>query len=131
VIAEYNSVFGARQAITVPYDPAFHRTKAHYSNLYWGASLPALARLARNKGYTFVGSNLAGNNAYFVHENYVGRGGVVALTPEQGYVESRFRESRDERGRLTYLDGAARRLMIAGMPVYDVERGAVVALGAE
>jgi hypothetical protein len=131
VIAEYNSVFGARQAITVPYDPAFHRTKAHYSNLYWGASLPALASLARAKGYAFVGSNLAGNNAYFVQESYIGRGGVVALTPEQGYVESRFRESRDERGRLTYLGGAARRRMIAGMPVYDVERDAVVALGAE
>ena len=131
VIVEYNSVFGARQAITVPYDPAFNRTKAHYSNLYWGASLPALASLGRSKGYAFVGSNLAGNNAYFVHESYIDRGGIVALTPEQSYVESRFRESRDERGRLTYLGGAARRKMIAGMPVYDVEQDAVVALGAE
>ena len=131
VIAEYNSVFGAREAVTVPYDPAFNRTKAHYSNLYWGASLSALASLGRSKGYAFVGSNLAGNNAYFVHESYLGRGGVVALPPEQGYVESRFRESRDERGELTYLGGAARRQMIAGMPVYDVERNAVVALGTE
>jgi hypothetical protein len=131
VIAEYNSVFGARQAITVPYDPAFNRTKAHYSNLYWGASLSALASLARSKGYAFVGSNLAGNNAYFVHESYVGRGGIVALSPEQGYVESRFRESRDEQGRLTYLGGAARRQTIAGMPVYDIERDAVVALDTE
>src|ERR1700733_14465610 len=131
VIAEYNSVFGAGQSITVPYDPAFNRTKAHYSNLYWGASLSALASLARSKDYAFVGSNLAGNNAYFVHESYLGRGGVVALAPEQGYVESRFRESRDERGELTYLGGAARRRMIAGMPVYDVGRNAVVALRAE
>lgn len=131
VIAEYNSVFGGRQAITVPYDPAFHRTRAHYSNLYWGASLPALEDLARAKGYAFVGSNLAGNNAYFVHNSYIGRGGVTAVTLEQGYVESHFRESRDERGRLTYLGGAARRQMIAGMPVYDVERDAVIALSPE
>ena len=131
VIVEYNSVFGARQAITVPYDPAFNRTKAHYSNLYWGASLPALESLAKRKGYAFVGSNLAGNNAYFVREGYIGRGGIVAITAEQGYVESRFRESRDEQGRLTYVGGAARRRMIAGMPVYDVEQDAVVALGAE
>lgn len=131
VIVEYNSVFGARQAITVPYDPAFNRTKAHYSNLYWGASLPALADLARRKGYAFVGSNIAGNNAYFVHESYVGRGGIAALIPEQGYVESRFRESRDQRNRLTYLGGVARRQMIAGMPVYDIERDAVIALSAE
>jgi len=111
VIAEYNSVFGARQAITVPYDPAFNRTRSHYSNLYWGASLPALASLGRSKGYALVGSNLAGNNAYFVHESYLGRGGVVALTAGQSYVESRFRESRDQRGQLTYLGGAARRQM--------------------
>lgn len=131
VIAEYNSVFGARQAITVPYDPAFNRTKAHYSNLYWGASLSALASVGRSKGYAFVGSNFAGNNAYFVHESYIGRGGIVAITPEQGYVESRFRESRDKQGGLTYVGGAARRRLIAGMPVYDVEQGAVVALAAE
>jgi hypothetical protein len=131
VIAEYNSVFGARQAVTVPYDPAFNRTKAHYSNLYWGASLSALVSLARSKGYAFVGSNLAGNNAYFVHESYLGRGDIVALTPELGFVESRFRESRDERGRLTYLGGPVRLQMIAGMPVYDIERDAIVALGAE
>ncbi|HLG83160.1 MAG TPA: hypothetical protein VKY22_19260 [Bradyrhizobium sp.] len=131
VIAEYNSVFGATDAVTVPYDPAFHRTKAHFSNLYWGASLPALVRLGQSKGYAFVGSNLAGNNAYFVAERYIGRGGIVAMTAQQGYVESRFRESRDERGQLTYVGGAARRRMIAGMPVYDVERDAVVALSAE
>lgn len=131
VIAEYNSVFGGHRAITVPYDPAFNRTKSHYSNLYWGASLSALASLARSKGYAFVGSNVAGNNAYFVHESYVGKGGIVALTPEQGYVESRFRESRGEQGELTYLRGAARRQMIAQMSVYDIERDAVVPLGAD
>jgi len=115
VIAEYNSVFGARRAITVPYDPAFNRTKAHYSNLYWGASLAALAYVGRAKGYAFVGSNLAGNNAYFVREDYLGRGGIVAIGPEQGYVESRFRESRNQQGHLTYLGGAARRRTIAEM----------------
>ncbi len=131
VIVEYNSVFGARQAVTVPYDPSFNRTKAHYSNLYWGASLPALASLARTKGYAFIGSNQAGNNAYFVHENYIGRGGIAAITPEEGYVESRFRESRDKRGRLTYLGGAARWQTIAEMPVYDTERDKIVPLGTE
>src|SRR5581483_9155361 len=131
VIVEYNSVLGGWQAVTVPYDPSFNRTKAHYSNLYWGASLPALASLARTKGYAFVGSNQAGNNAYFVHDNYIGRGGIAAITPEKGYVESRFRESRDEGGRLTYLGGAARRRMIAGMPIYDIERDAVMALSSE
>ena len=87
VIAEYNSVFGSRQPITVPYDPAFNRTKAHYSNLYWGRVTAGARKPARGKGYVFVGSNQAGNNAYFVHESYIGRGGIVAITPEQGYVD--------------------------------------------
>jgi len=67
-IVEYNSVFGDKHAITIPYDRAFNRTKAHYSNLYWGASLRALCILAEQKGYVFVGSNSSGNNAYFVKQ---------------------------------------------------------------
>jgi hypothetical protein len=130
VIAEYNSVFGARRAIAVPYDPKFHRTAAHYSNLYWGASLPALVLLAQRKGYAFVGCNLAGNNAYFVRSSHIGAGGVEAISVEEGYVESRFRESRDRQGRLTYLGGKARLEAIAEMPIYDIERGLTVPLGA-
>lgn len=130
VIAEYNSVFGARRALTVPYDPKFNRTAAHYSNLYWGASLAAFVLLAERKGYAFVGSNLAGNNAYFVRASHLGAAGVDAVTAEQGYVESRFRESRDRQGRLTYLGGSARLQAIAEMPVYDIDHGAIVPLGA-
>ena len=66
VITEYNSIFGKSQAVTVPYDPEFYRTKAHHSNLYWGASLKAFVMLANKKGYVFVGCNHNGNNAYFV-----------------------------------------------------------------
>ena len=35
VIVEYNSVFGKEHSITItiPYNPGFYRTKAHYSNL--------------------------------------------------------------------------------------------------
>ena len=130
VVAKYNSVFGARRALTVPYDPKFSRTAAHYSNLYWGASLAALALLAQRKGYAFVGSNLAGNNAYFVRTSHIGAGGVDAIAAEVGYVESRFRESRDRQGRLTYLGGATRLKAIAEMPVYDIERGTIVPLGS-
>jgi len=72
VIVEYNSVFGSEHAITIPYDPTFQRTKGHFSNLYWVASLKALALLARQKGYTCVGCNSNGNNAYFVRDDRLG-----------------------------------------------------------
>jgi hypothetical protein len=127
VVVEYNSVFGARHAVTIPYDPAFDRTRAHPSNLYWGASLAALCDLATSKGYRFVGSNTAGNNAFFVRNDCAGR--LRSLEAGEGYVESRFRESRDDSGRLTFLAGSDRLRAIARLPVYDVRRDARIALG--
>src|SRR5437868_3239257 len=63
-ITEYNSIFGPELAVTIPYDPKFARHRAHYSGQFWGASLPALTQLADRKGYSLVGCNSAGNNAY-------------------------------------------------------------------
>ena len=120
IVAEYNSTFGARRALTIPYDPAFNRFHAHSSGLYFGASLPALCHLADRKGYRFVGSNSAGINAFFVREDVVGT--LPQLRPEDGWVESVVRESRDHTGRLTYVDSHVDRLaLIADLPIYDVE----------
>lgn len=118
VIAEYNSVFGPDLAVTIPYQPDFNRTRAHHSNLFWGASLSALCHLASQKGYAFVGSNSAGNNAFFVREDCAAR--LRPLSAAEGYVRSRFRESRNAAGDLTYLSDAARLAEIAGMTVHDV-----------
>ncbi len=120
VTVEYNSVFGAEHAITIPYDPAFNRTSAHSSNLYWGASLKALCVLAEKKGYSFVGCNSAGNNAHFVRKDKTGK--IPVINVEQGYVESKFRESRGKDGNLTYLYGTQRLEAIKEMNVVDVER---------
>lgn len=126
VVAEYNSVFGCRHAVTVPYDPAFRRNVAHHSNLYWGCSIKALERLANGKGYALVGSNSAGNNAYFVRRDRLGL--LRELTAEEAYVESRFRESRGRDDRLTHLSGRARLEAIRDLPVHDVERNMVTPL---
>lgn len=119
VIVEYNSVFGAERPIAIPYDPTFNRTRAHTSNLYWGTSLAALHHLAQRKGYAFVGCNSAGNNAYFVRRDQL-RGGVSEVSLAEGYVASRYRESRDPQGKLTYLRDSARLDAIRGMPVINV-----------
>lgn len=117
VIVEYNSVFGCDRAITIPYSPDFVRTNHHTSNLYAGCSLLALCDLAEEKGYYFIGSNSAGNNAYFVRKEFVGD--LKVLSAQEGYVESRFRESRDEKGRLTFLRGTQRLEAIKGMKVFN------------
>ncbi len=120
VIMEYNSVFGASRPITVPYDPKFVRTEKHFSNLYFGASLSCLATLATRKGYTFIGSNSAGNNAYFVRNDCMILG-LPSVTVEDEFVNSQFRESRNEKGQLTYIEGQDRYDAIKGLPVWNVE----------
>lgn len=124
VVAEYNSTFGAQYAVTIPYDATFQRNRAHYSNLYWGASLKAFCLLAERKGYAFVGSNSAGNNAYFVRLDKLAN--IRPLDVEQGYVAARFRESRNAEGDLTYLGRGARLQEISDMKVFDIEHAAMV-----
>ena len=119
VICEFNSVFGVKRAVTVPYDPEFFRTTAHHSNLYFGASLPALHRLAERKGYVFVGCTRAGNDAFFVRRDVAQN--VRALTAEEGYVLSKARESRDAAGHYNFVSGADRLPLIAHLEVFDVD----------
>ena len=124
VIVEYNSLFGKDRSITIPYDKNYDRSKAHHSNLYFGVSLRALEALADSKGYDFIGCNSAGNNAYFVKRSKLNES-VVKKTLEEGYVLSKFRESRDRSGNLNYLTGAKRLEAIAGMEVYNTLNGQI------
>ncbi len=116
-VIEYNSLFGPERSITIPYDPNFSRFDAHHSGLYAGASLPALCDLAAAKGYAFVGSNSAGNNAYFVHRSCLGE--LRELSVAEGYVQSKFREHRNEQGQLTYQSGMNAIEQIRGLPVFN------------
>ena len=117
VIVEYNSLFGKERAISVPYNKSFTRTEAHYSNLYYGSSLLSLCDLATEKGFSFVGCNQAGNNAYFVKNNKLN--GLKALTCEEGYVKSKFKEGRNEDGRLTFMSFEKRERVIQGLEAYN------------
>lgn len=117
VIVEYNSVFGKDNAWTIPYKADFYRTDAHHSNLYFGSSLLSLCDLATEKGYTFVGSNSNGNNAYFIRNDKVK--GLKPLDINEGYVLSQFRESRDKNGDLNYISGDHRLKEISGMEVFN------------
>ena len=122
VVCEYNSVFGPDATVTIPYDPGFQRAKAHYSHLYFGASLPALCALAERKGYDFVGSNSMGTNAFFVRRDVAY--GLPKLTAAQGHVKSTQRmDSRDVRGNLTRIGGDERFNLVKDLPVVDVVTG--------
>ncbi|OBQ09594.1 MAG: NADH dehydrogenase [Anabaena sp. LE011-02] len=120
VVSEYNFRFGANKAVTVPYDESFVRSKAHYSNIYYGASLKALCILADRKGYAFVGCNSAGNNAFFVRKD-LKPDAINEITVEEGYVRGQFRESRDEKGNLLYLSLEEEQKILNSLPLVEIE----------
>lgn len=128
VVVEYNSVYGPSAAVTVPYDPAFMRSKAHHSNLYWGASLGAFDHLLDSRGYALVGVNSAGSNAFFVRRDLLNER-VRAVTVAECFRESSFRETRDEQGRLRFLSARDARDVIAHLPLLDVRSGAPLRVG--
>jgi len=117
VIMEYNSLFGYERPITIQYQSDFQRGVVHHSNLFYGSSLRSLCDLAEEKGYGFVGCNMAGNNAYYVKKEKLN--GLKALSCEEGYVKAKFREGRDENGLLTYMDFEDREKVIRGLEVYN------------
>mgnify|MGYP000935022603 CR=1 FL=1 len=117
VIIEYNSLFGDNKHWTIPYDPSFYRTNAHPSNLYYGASISALCQLADEKGYTFIGCNSNGNNAYFIRNDKLKD--LKALSPQEGYVYSKFKEARNSDGSLSYVRAEDRYNVIRNLPVYN------------
>lgn len=119
LIMEYNSIFGPKANVTIPYKEDFYRTKAHFSNLYWGASIAALTKLANEKGYDLIGSNSFGNNIFFVRKDCNNIG--LSLTPQEAYVKSKYKEARNELGQLTYINTHKEGLeLIKDCPVLDL-----------
>lgn len=126
VIMEYNSVFGNKESISTPYADDFYVSAAHYSNLYFGGSLKAMCHLATQKGYSFVGSNSAGNNAYFVRNDKMGP--LKALSAEEGYVRCRFRQNRKPDGSLGLIPDTEAIFQAGELPVVQVATGQTLPL---
>jgi hypothetical protein len=110
-VVEYNASFGPRQAVTIPYDPAFDYTTASPHRLYHGASLAALAKLAAEKGMALVGCDSQGVNAFFVDRSRLS-GPLRELSAEEAWRPMpkrarRFSQTEQER-------------ILAGYPVVSV-----------
>jgi hypothetical protein len=121
IVAEYNGLWGSERALTVPYDASFVRNRAHHSNLYYGASLPALVELCAQKGYDFVGSNSVGSNAFFIRRDR--RGGIPVARVEDEYSFRSFREGRDEKGQLSFANKTGQLEAVSNLPLLDIRTG--------
>jgi hypothetical protein len=124
IVCEYNSLWGFEDAVSTPYDADFLRKNKHYSNLYYGASIKALNDLAVSKGYSLVAGNSAGNNVFFVRNDLLGT--IQPLDIKQAWVQSKFKESRDQQGVLTHLSFEKRRALLADMPLTNVNTGQLI-----
>lgn len=119
LICEYNALFGSDRAISIPYDSSFYRTKAHYSNLYFGASLSALTYIANKKGYALIGCNKNGTNAFFVRRDLL-NGMIQEKSIKEAFCEDYCRQSRDLNFNLSLVGGEDRIKMLKGLKVINV-----------
>jgi hypothetical protein len=125
MVVEYNSLLSRTQPVSVPRNDAFDRTQAHFSWLYFGASLPAFISLFARRGFTLVGVNRVGNNAFFVPDDRLDEIPLPRVRAEDlhRFTDWRARESRDERGRLSFVSGAGRIKLIGALPLVNTETG--------
>lgn len=128
IVVEYNGIFGTEYPLTVPYDPAFQRTNAHFSNLYYGANLPAFDWLLKQREYSLVGVNSVGSNAFFVRNDLLNER-VKAVAIGSCYRNSTFREGRNKYGKLSFLADSNRGKLIAHMPLLNVLTGKTITVG--
>ena len=127
VVSEYCAHFGDLHAVSVPYKEDFTRHAGHYSGQYFGASLKALTSLADRKGYTFLGTNASGINAFFVRNDLLAR--LEGKKPPVRAFPMRASDTRNEQGALTFIHGPAKADLIKHLPVVDVETGQQKTLG--
>jgi len=88
VIVEFNGTWRPPTAVVQPY-------RADYmwngQDNYFGASLKAYEKLGAQKGYSLVGVNYGGGNAFFVRNDLVSEEKFLApFTAEQHYEPPRF-----------------------------------------
>jgi hypothetical protein len=67
VVIEYNVIFRPDTEFIRTYDP----NAVWDGSSYYGASLKSLEKLGRAKGYSLVGCNFGGTNAFFVRDDLV------------------------------------------------------------
>lgn len=86
VCIEYNGLFPPGISLVQQYNP----THVWCGSCYFGASLTAMTRLAQRLGYTLVGTNIVGTNAFFVRDDLVNDHFCTPATPEALYNPPRY-----------------------------------------
>ena len=83
IMIEYNATFRPPAAVVQEYSP----TPFWHGANFYGASLSAFEALGRQKGYSLVGCNYVGTNAFFVRDDLLGETFSKPYTAEHHYRE--------------------------------------------
>ncbi|MEX2262599.1 MAG: hypothetical protein WD696_11645 [Bryobacteraceae bacterium] len=86
VVIEYNAIYPPGISWVVNYEPR----SSWDGTSHFGASLTALEALGREKGYSLVGCNLTGSDAFFVRNDLVGSRFAPPFTAENHYQPPRY-----------------------------------------
>jgi hypothetical protein len=86
IIIEYNGKFPPPINVAQRYDPQYRWDGSDYS----GSSLVAITKVADRKGYSLVGCNIIGSNAFFVRNDILGDRFEAPFTPDNHYQPTRF-----------------------------------------
>lgn len=124
VISEYNAEFGLNPW-TIPYKEDFVWEKIN-NVYYWGTSLTSLCDLADQKGYSFVGCNSHGNNAYFVRNDKMKD--LKKLSPVDGFVKAKFLLIRNSEGE--EFSEREKRDSLVGKKIYNTSTGKIETIDA-
>ena len=85
-VIEYNAKFPPPIKHVMAYQPE----RAWAGTDYYGCSLQSLTELATAKGYSLVGCNITGVNAFFVRSDLVGEHFATPATPAHLYQPPRY-----------------------------------------
>jgi hypothetical protein len=86
VVVEYNAAFPANFAWVHPY----RKMRVWDGSQAFGASLKAFEELGAKYGYSLVGCDIIGANAFFVRNDLVGQNFVAPFTAENHYEPQRY-----------------------------------------
>jgi hypothetical protein len=86
LVVEYNASFPPTEAKAAKYEP----NKTWDGTDYYGASLLAYVKLAKKRGYTLVGCDKHGVNAFFIREDLIKEGDFLKKDIQKLYRQPYF-----------------------------------------
>ncbi len=119
IVCEFNSIFGDKFKLSVPYDKNFIKKDKHFSNLYFGSSINALIALMEKKQYFFLGTGSRGVNAFFIKNEF--KSFISDKVKNITKFPSQAREAVDQNGKKKFSNIMNEVKILGDQDVFDFD----------